>query len=638
MGAVWGFTGPPDARVATSMGSVLSHRGGPRIDATVDSRSTIQLREPHGALCIGTVPPGIYEAPQQGLTLALCGWLTGIGDARLAHAAAEIPSASPVPFYRLLTERFRAEGPRVFDHLRGAYILVVRDGPAIHITRDGAGNRTVFYARRGDDWLFGIEPKAITAVAAFSKRIRPAALAQYLACSFVPGWGTMLEDLYELKAGHTVTLQSGQPARLCRWFRFEEDEPPYRQMADPTNGGNSDASVISAFPPSVSSSGDASCIALPVSTSDAADERLAARFRQEMERAVAQRIPRGEPVGVFLSGGLDSSIITAELARQIGGKNVRTWAIHFGPKYRHELEFARAVAERCGTVHEEVLIQPRNFLPRLRRMVWHLDDPIGDPITQPNFELAAHVSRDVRYIFNGEGGDPCFGGPKNIPMMLHHWYGGLDRQDNFRERHYLESYRRAWDEIHFLLSDEVRQQIDVGRDLDGVFAPYLRAEHPRLFLNRLTSINIREKGAHLIQPKVERMLAAHGLTPLAPLFDERLIRFSFRMPPRWKLHRGIEKTILKRAYENELPAEVIHRPKSGMRVPVQYWFRGEMRRYARKILSPKAVRRAGLFNPERVKQLLDYNIEEGRGRYGLRLWMLITFELWRRIVVEGESV
>ena len=96
--------------------------------------------------------------------------------------------------------------------------------------------------------------------------------------------------------------------------------------------------------------------------------------------------------------------------------------------------------------------------------------------------------------------------------------------------------------------------------------------------------------------------------------------------------------ILKRAYANELPAEVINRAKSGMRVPVHYWFRSEMRRYARRVLSPRAVRKVGLFNPERVKQLLAYDIEEGRGRYGLRLWMLVTFELWRRMVVEGEAI
>lgn len=604
MGAVWGFTGPADDRLVERTTAALRHRGGPRVQSRFSATDSILLREPHRGWCLGRVPPALHEFSEHDVTIALCGWVNGIDDPELA-AAAESSGDHARQFYAALARQFRSEGPALLQSIRGAFILVVRDGATLHLSRDGAGNRTAFYGRCGMRWLFGIEPKAITAVPEFARRIRPAALAQYLACSFVPGRGTMLEDLFELQAGTTVSLRSEEPPQITRWFRFEDAEP---------DAGSSENSV------------------------DACDAGRVRRFRAELERAVAERIPRGEPVGVFLSGGLDSSVITAELARQIGGKNVRTWAIHFGETHQHELEFARAVAERCGTVHEEFHIRPGQFLPRLQQMVWHLDDPIGDPITQPNFELAAHAARDVRFVFNGEGGDPCFGGPKNIPMMLHHWYGGLNREENFRERHYLQSYRRAWDEIEYLLSDDVRVQIDVERDLDGVFAPYLRTDHPRLFLNRLTSINIREKGAHLIQPKVERMLGAHGLTPLAPLFDERIIRFSFEMPARMKLHRGIEKVILKRAYADQLPAEVINRPKSGMRVPVHYWFRSEMRRYARRLLSPKAVRQVGLFNPERVKQLLSYRIEEGRGRYGLRLWMLMTFELWRRMVVDGAVV
>ncbi len=397
----------------------------------------------------------------------MCGWLTNIDDPELTASAAATEVDSDAAFYRNLARRFREQGVDIVRHLHGAFILAIQDGSTVHISRDGSGNRTVFYARHGKRWLFGIEAKAITALPAFRKRIRSAALAQYLACSFVPGSGTMPEDVYELQAGHAVSLECRQEPWLTRWFRFEKDEREARPELDIVESSQS---------------------------SIGHDEVFVRRFREEMERAVAERIPRGEPIGVFLSGGLDSSVITAELAHQIGGKNVRTWAIHFGPKYPHELEFARAVAERCGTVHEDVLIQPRRFLPRLRQMVWHLDDPIGDPITQPNFELAAHASKDVRYVFNGDGGDPCFGGPKNIPMMLHHWYGGLDRGPNFRERHYLESDPRAWDDIQFLLSDDVRQQIHMERDLDGVFAPYLRTHRPKLFLNRLTSINIREKG------------------------------------------------------------------------------------------------------------------------------------------------
>lgn len=623
MGAVWGYTGTPDPLISVRMTTASEHRGNSLTQSADGQQATIAWREPHVDAGLGIIGPGLVNLPAQDLTVALCGWVSGTDDSELLqHLNLLAGSNRRSTGLNAIARRYREIGSQVIDRLRGAFVLAIRDGSTIHLARDGAGNRTVFYGRAGERWLFGIEPKFMTTIPEFSRRIRPAAIAQYLACSFVPGRGTMLEDLYELQAGHAVALQHGREPLLRRWFCFESLE----QDNAPTPAATLTRAVT-----------------VPVETdartpASLSDDAFVKRFREDLERAVAERIPRNEPVGVFLSGGLDSSVITAELARQIGGQNVRTWAIHFGPKYRNELEFARAVAERCGTRHEEVQIQPKDFLSRFRKMIWHLDDPIGDPITQPNYELAAHVSQHVRFIFNGEGGDPCFGGPKNLPMMLHHWYGGLERDERFRERHYLQSYRRAWDEIEYLLSPELRREIDIERDLDSLFTPYLQTDSPRLFLNRLTAINIREKGAHLIQPKVERMLGAHGLVPLAPLFDERLIEFSFRMPARLKLDRGQEKIILKRAYERELPAEVIGRPKSGMRVPVHYWFRSEMRRYARHILRPKAVRQVGLFNPDRVRQLLNYDIEEGRGRYGLRLWMLITLELWRRIVVDGETV
>ena len=296
------------------------------------------------------------------------------------------------------------------------------------------------------------------------------------------------------------------------------------------------------------------------------------------------------------------------------------------------------MADRLGTDHEEVLIRPRSFLPRLRRMLWYLDEPIGDPVTMPNFELSRHVARDHRFIMNGEGGDPLFGGPKNLVMMLHHWYGGVERDATFRERAYLASYRRAYEELGRLLTPEWRAQYDAEEALEGILTPFFRAERPRSFLDKLMAINIRMKGAHLILPKVERLTAAAGLVTLSPLFDQRLIELSFRMPGRMKMRAGVEKVVIKGAYEDALPESVIRRPKMGMAVPVHFWLQGEMKRYAKSILSKRSLRRTGIFEPERVKRLLAYDTEEGPGRYGLRLWMLVTFEIWRRLVVEGEAV
>jgi asparagine synthase (glutamine-hydrolysing) len=581
VGALFGFTGPPEAALLRRMDDTLRHRGDAGLACGTHQYSSIAYRPRFEAGVGQQLGAGIYSEGEQ--TIALAGYLT---NANLAP-----------PMLPTLLGAYRVQGPLFVRQLRGAFVLVVRDRQRLHLARDGAGVRTLYYGQHAGRLLFAIEPKGILAAPGFPRRLRPAAVAQYLTFSFLPGAGTMLEDVFELPAGHLLTFDGESVVSVQRYFHFETCERS--------------------------------------ETSEAVD--WVRRFRTICAQAVAERLPSDEPVGVFLSGGIDSSLVTAEVARQ-HAHPVKTYAIHFGTKYPHELDFARAVARRWNTEHHEVLIRPRDFLPRLRRIIWHLDDPIGDPITVPNFELAARAAQDARWVFNGEGGDPCFGGPKNLPMLLHHWYGGFDRGENFRERLYLASYRRAYDDLGQLLSPEWQARIDPVADLERVLSPFLQSPDPGPFLNKLMAANIRLKGAHLILPKVERMTGAWGLTPLSPLFDERLMRLSFTMPPRLKIAGGVEKVLLKHAYADALPAEVIARPKSGMRVPVHFWFRGEMQRYARHILRPRQLRQSGIFNPEHVRKLLRYDSEGSQGRYGLRLWMLVTFEIWRRLVIEREPV
>ena len=340
---------------------------------------------------------------------------------------------------------------------------------------------------------------------------------------------------------------------------------------------------------------------------------------------------------MFLSGGIDSSIVTARLAERSHTGPIDTFAIHFGKNYPNELEFAAAVAAQSKTRHHEIAIEPRDFVPRLYEFIRALDEPIGDPVALPNFELARIVGQEFSHVFNGEGGDPLFGGPKNVPMMLHHWYGNeAARSPGHRERAYLASYRRGYEELNHLLTPDLRKGIDQERDLESILSPYFEASMPRLLINKLSLINMRLKGAHLILPKVERTLGAHGLAPLSPLFDEELIDMSFRLPPTLKLDRGVEKIIMKHAFAGRVPQTVIDRPKVGMRVPVYHWMQKELKRFARSILSPRRIRADGIFNEKRIKQLLSYRTEEGPGRYGIRLWMLITFHIWKDIVLDEQ--
>jgi asparagine synthase (glutamine-hydrolysing) len=577
MGAIYGFLGPKDPKLLARMSSSLRHRGTRFTEIQTETVSLGHRENPHPAWLSGT-----YEREHAAVTTA--GWIR--------HGNRPI---SP----RELVDDDLLGCAATLSELSGDFVSARFDGTKLRLVRDAAGIRTVYWARAGDRWLFASEPKAILAVPDFERRLRVSGLAQYLTFSFLPGEPTLLEGLRELPAGHFVDLRADSvEAEAVRYFHFEALEPP---------------------------------------SNDESSEEWINEFRERLGTAVTERLPVPTDAGVFLSGGLDSSAVVAELAERTTHP-IRTWSIHFGKNYANELAYAREVAHRWRTDHEEIEIRPKDFIPRLRQAIWHLDDPIGDPITVPNFELARRAAKEVRFIFNGEGGDPLFGGPKNIPMLLHHWYGGIDRGPRFRERLYLESYRRAFGELRYLLTPEALRATSMERDLEGLLSPFFDTETPRHFLNKLCSINIRLKGAHLILPKVERMLGAHGLVSLSPLFDKRLIELSFAMPTTLKLHHGVEKVIIKRAFEDRLPTSVLARPKSGMRVPVHYWFRKEIRRFAQRLFTPERIRSAGLFRPERIKELLDYSTEDSPGRHGIRLWMLMTFELWRRMVIEGEAV
>ena len=308
-----------------------------------------------------------------------------------------------------------------------------------------------------------------------------------------------------------------------------------------------------------------------------------------------------------------------------------TYTLHFGKELPNELTYARQVAEHVGSDHHEVELRPRRFARDLAELVTLLDDPIGDPVTLGNYAMARSIAPAQRVVFNGEGGDPCFGGPKTIPMMMHHWYGAQSGALH-RERAYLNSYKRAYHEIPRLLLGPYRE---AAHELPALLTPFFERRHGVL-LRMLLEINQRLKGAHLILPKVERLQRSAGLLPQSPLFDPEMIDASMTLPTRLIVAAGIDKRILRAIAAPHVPAEVIARPKSGMRVPVNYWFRGELRRLAAKLLSPRRLRQAGIFDADRVQEILRYDTLQSGARHGLWIWMLLTFEMWRTSVIEGE--
>lgn len=504
-------------------------------------------------------------------------------------------------FAKAMLQRLVASPEEGLASLEGAFTGVLAVDGDLFLVRDHAGVKALYWTCHKDRLVFASEIKALFADPSVPRRMRTGALTEYLTFSFVPGERTMFGDIFELQPGTLLRWRNGQPTTR-RHFDFERLEPGEEA---------------------------------PIS-----EDGLVDRVASDLETSVRECCRIGDaPPGVFLSGGIDSSAVLAHAALQYPEIPLKTFSVHFGPEYANENEFVRMMVDRRRTDHTWLEIRPKRFIRRMREIIWRLDDPIGDPITVPNYLMAEAASKVTNVILNGEGGDPCFGGPKNIPMMLAALYGPLPGEpaDAWLERTYLLTYRKCFTDLRQLLTPEVWDASGGEEALTDILTPFFRRTPPRRFINKLMAVNIRLKGANLILVKVDKMTSANGVLALPPLFSKRIIETSMMCPPELKLAGNIEKSVLKRAVAGIVPAPIVHRPKSGMMVPVRYWLQGEMRRHARRMLSKRRLRRMGLFNTDYVRKLLKYDRHEIHGaRHGLKLWMLLTFVHWYEQMVEGR--
>lgn len=340
-------------------------------------------------------------------------------------------------------------------------------------------------------------------------------------------------------------------------------------------------------------------------------------------------LPEAEAVGVLLSGGIDSSLVTA-LAAKLHAHPVHTYSISFGDELPNELGYSGLVAAHCHTRHRVLTVSGDAVASRLAEAAALLDSPVGDPLTVPNLMLAEAVAGDgLRIVLNGEGGDPVFGGPKNLPILVHEMHHGSGGAED-RATAYLRSYRKCWTDMPDLLTPDALRALESAPPLQRFVEPYLTGpDRMTRLLNQLLHCNLRTKGAHHILTKVERLTASQGLQGRAPLFDRRVVDCAFATPPAFKLRGTAEKWVLKEAVRDLLPATVVDRPKSGMRVPVQQWLSGPLRDLGGDLLLGREARQRGLFRPDTVRTWM-----RGEGallpRQGGKLWLLLTLELWLR--------
>jgi asparagine synthase (glutamine-hydrolysing) len=507
----------------------------------------------------------------------------------------------------VLPHLYEEHGLDFVEHLEGMFALALwdRDRDRLVLARDRLGKKPLLWAERPDGSLaFASELKALLALP-IERRLRLDALDRYLALQYVPGPETALEGVRKLRPGHLLVAEGGRVEERRYW----QPRPA---------------------PPSAS------------------DGEWIERVRHEVTAAVRRRLVADVPLGALLSGGLDSSVVVALMA-QAGGEPVRTFTIGFGDRRYDEREYARAVAQRYGTIHEEIEVE-LDAAALLPRLVEAFDEPHGDEAALPQLVVSDAARRRVTVALVGDGGDESFAGYERyvayalagrIPRPLA--AAGLralsllpsarrePRTPLFRARRLLDAAaaprRERYDRLQQVFPPELRRRL-WSDEAHAELGPLLPEPGPGLAGLQLVDLETYLPGDLLVKADLASM--ACSLELRAPLLDPRVVELGLALPDRLKVRGRRGKWALQEAFADLLPPEVLARRKTGFGVPLERWFREDLRDLAESTL----LNDRGLFRRTEVARLLREHAD-GRADHGHRLWCLLMLELWLRRYIDG---
>ncbi len=514
-----------------------------------------------------------------------------------------------------LVHLYEEHGAGFAERLRGMFAVAIWDAPRrrLVLARDRYGIKPLYYRHAGDELRFASELRALP-----RGEIDLEALEAFLAFNSIPGSYSIFRDVRKLPAGHVLVWENGAVS-LERYAR-----------------------------PGPAATGE-------LRTGDEAElvEELRARLRDSVRAHLLSDVP----VGVLLSGGVDSAALAA-LAAQETPEPVHTFTIGFAERSFDERADARRVAERYGTEHHELLVRPEPEL-LLQALAEAFDEPFADSSALPTYLVSQLAAEHVKVALSGEGGDELFGGyytyaadlladrvaplarvvrPLVEVLPASTRKASLDyRAKRFVRAAHLPPLERhhGWKEI---FSAEARAELTGRR---GGFDPVdvYRARYAETAgapqLARLQDVDF---GVYLVDDllvKTDRASMAHSLEARVPFLDPLVTNLAFALPTRLKVRGLAKKVLLRKAVEPLVPAEVVHGRKRGFSIPAAAWLRGELEPFARETLAPENLRRQGFFRPESAARLLDEHVA-GREDWSRQLWGLLAFTLWYERHVEQE--
>ncbi len=574
MSGICGWVGVADPTILGAMLGAIDYRGD-RLDEQLGPRAALGYRWFEGR---AGKSQGIYRH----------------GPFSVACAGTLVPSVAS-PAERLHAMLASGESLGALDGSFAAARWNAEQGE-LTLIRDPFGIRSLYFVEHAEVLFFASELKQLLAIPSLPVAVDPVAVHKYLTFSFVPGSDLPVRGVHRLMPGHVATWKNGTLSER-RYFELRQD-------VDPALGEG------------------------PVAVREA---------RRLLRSAVERRLNGEARVGVFLSGGIDSSAVAAGLCQ--AGASVQAYSLDFG-ELSFEKPQAETVARSLGIPLTFVTVSGEQIAGALDDLVWRLDLPFGDPVTGPQYVLGRTARDDgLETVFNGEGGDQLFGGWTSKPMIAAEVYAGLYGEET-REESYLRSYHRFYGLEARLYTPAFQAQVGGPGQRRAHLEPLLRSDSVSTVLDRVRLADIGLKGCQNIVPRAERMANGWGLDVRMPLFDRQLAEFSFRLPPQLKLRGSVEKWVFKRAIRKQLPDDIVWRGKSGMRVPITAWALGPLRETLEALLGRSALERRGLFRDEYVSLLRRGENEPGeaRGRrIGERLWTLAMLEAWMRVFIDGRG-
>ncbi|MEO8074809.1 MAG: asparagine synthase (glutamine-hydrolyzing) [Acidobacteriota bacterium] len=527
-------------------------------------------------------------------------------------------------------------GDACVNHLRGMFAFAIWDAPRrrLLLARDRLGVKPLYWAMADGRLLFGSEIKAILESGLIRAAANESALPELLSTRYLSGTETLFKGIHRLQPGHTLVLEDGRVSIRAYW------DIPVGQPAE----GADDLARMS-------------------------DADLVRRFRELLEESVRIRLMADVPLGMFLSGGLDSSAIAALMAKMID-RPLQTFSVAFKQRAFSELDYARQVATAIKADAHEIVIDDQDFFGALPRLVWHEDEPIAHPSSVPLYFVSALAREHVKVVLTGEGSDELLAGYGKYPRALVNWraasaYGVVPaplrawiadtlvpslpaRLGRYAKRSFL-AMPRTPEAMFFdnfaaiglrrqglLLSPAFASQATAERAYGASRAYYDAPDGRSTTLDRLLYTDMKTYLVELLM-KQDQMSMAASIESRVPFLDHRLVEFAAGLPARMKLRGFKTKWILREAVREILPPEILTRKKMGFPVPFGLWMKGTWGDVARDVLLDPRSRQRGIIDPSAVDRLLVAHAA-GLADGSDALWSLLNLELWYRTHIDGEGV